>query len=120
MSFWDSVKKDLTKGLKESYEYAKEKAGVGYDYAKEKAEELTEEGKRRLKILNLKLKVRMEMTDLGGKVYDMSGSPKNPLNDTKVKASVSRIKRFEAQIAKLEGTVKAAIKPKAKAKAAGK
>lgn len=121
MGFWDKVQKDLKKGLKESYTYAKGKAEVGYTYAKEKAGELTEEGKKRLKLLDLKLKVRMEMTHLGGKVYDMSGTSKNPLNDSKVKTSVSRIKRLEAQIAKIEGKVKAAIKPKAdKAKAKAK
>ncbi len=73
---------------------------------KEKAEEITEEGKRRLKVFDLKTKVQREFAELGGKVYDLSSKMKNPLLDSKVKAVMLRIKRLEMQIKKLEGKAK--------------
>lgn len=106
MNFWDKVKKDLQKGLKEGVDYLKEGAAV----VKVKAEELTDEGKKRYKIYDLKTKVQREISDLGGKVYDLSSKNKNPMLDKRVKAIMNRVKKFETRIAKLEG--KQAKKPK--------
>jgi hypothetical protein len=115
MDFWESVKKDLQKGLKEGFDFLKEGAAV----VKVKAEELTDEGKKRYKIYELKAKVQSEIADLGGRVYDLSSKNKNPMKDKKVMAIMNCIKKFEARIAKLEGKEikkpkKAAAKPRRK------
>ena len=69
---------------------------------REKAEELTEEGKRRYKIFELKTKVQKEISELGGRVYDLSSKIKNTMLDRKVKTIVARIKKIETKITKLE------------------
>ncbi|OGW36744.1 MAG: hypothetical protein A2Y97_13520 [Nitrospirae bacterium RBG_13_39_12] len=102
MSFWENVKKDLQKGLKEGIDFVKEGATI----VKVKAEELTEEGKKRIKVFDLKTRVQREISELGGKVYDLSSKMKNPMLDSKVKAGITRIKKLEAQIAKIEGKIK--------------
>lgn len=106
MSFWEEIKKDLQKGLHEGIAAVKE----GAVYVREKAEELTEEGKRQYRLFELKSKVQREFTELGGKVYDASGKMKNPLVNPKIKAVLGRIKKLEAEVAKVQG------KPGAKTK----
>ena len=110
MNFWEKVKGDLQKGIKEGIDFVKEGAAI----VKVKAEELTEEGKKRLKILELKAKVQREIAELGGMVYDLSSKVKNPMLEKKVKAVVVRVRKLETQIAKLEGTVKAATRKRAR------
>lgn len=127
MNFWEKVKKDLQKGIKEGIDWGKIKTELqkgikegivvvkeGAAVVKEKAEELTEEGKRRYKIFELKRKVHEWMTELGGKVYGLSPKAENPMRDTTVKLIINRIKKLEAQITKLEGKPKAAVKKKTK------
>jgi hypothetical protein len=104
MDFWEKVKRDIQKGIKEGIGIVSE----GVTVVKEKAGELTEEGKRRLKLFELQTKVQKETAELGGKVYDLSSKMKNPMLDSKVKAVVSRIKKLETQMAKLEGRKRAA------------
>jgi hypothetical protein len=106
MGFWNKVKDDVEKGLKEGMEVVKE----GATFVKEKAGELTEEGKKRLKLFELKTKVKKEMAELGGHVYDLKSRVKNPLTDGKVKAVIGRIKKLEDQIIRIEGKTKEAIK----------
>jgi len=109
MNLWDKVKKDVQKGLKEGMEYVKTGAGV----VQKKAGELSDEGRRRLKA-----RVYREMADLGGKVYHLSGSKENPLQNAGVKDVIGKVSKMEAQIARLEGaTGKKAAKKKAKKKA---
>jgi len=111
MDFWEKVKRDIQKGIKEGIGIVSE----GVTVVKEKAGELTEEGKKRLKLFELQTRVQKETAELGGKVYDLSSKLKNPMMDSKVKAVVSRIKKLEAQMAKLEGRKRAATakrKPK--------
>jgi peptidoglycan hydrolase CwlO-like protein len=98
MSFWEQVKKDLRKGIKEGITFVKEGAIV----IKEKAEELTLEGKKRYKLFELKTEVQKQIANLGGRVYDLSSKAKNPMLDSKVKAILSRIKKIENRITKLE------------------
>ena len=99
MGLWDRIKKDIQKGIDESISAMRKGATV----AVEKAEELAEEGKRRYRIFELKMKVQSNFTDLGGKVYDLaSKDAKNLLSDSKVKSTIASIKKLEAQIAKLE------------------
>ncbi len=97
MAFWERVKKDVPKSFREGVEVIRLKAG-----------QLTTEGKRQLKLFDLKNKVRKEMADLGGAVY--SSKHANPKDDPKVKKVLDSIKRLEAQVTKLE-------KPKKKAAA---
>lgn len=99
MSFWDDVRKDLEKSWKEGVAAVKS----GATAVRVKAEELTEEGKKRYRIYELKTKVEKEVSDLGGRVYDISRSRRNPLLDTKVKAVIGRIRKLEDRLAKLEG-----------------
>lgn len=99
MNFWEKVKKDLQEGIKDSIEVVKEGAAV----VRKKAEELTDEGKRKYNIFDLKTKVHKEISDLGGRVHELSSKVKNPMLDSKVKAILARIKKIETQITKLEG-----------------
>ena len=99
MDFWENVKKDLQKGIKEGLDFLKEGAAV----VKVKAEELTDEGKKRYKIYELKAKVQREIEDLGGRVYDLDSKKKSPMQDKKVKAIINCIRKLEMRIAKLEG-----------------
>ncbi len=105
MNFWEKVKKDLQRGVKEGITAVKERATV----VKEKMEKLSEEGKRQYRIFTLKSKVQKELADLGGVVYDLSSKIKNPLLDRKVKAIISRIKKLETKINRLEAKKKEII-----------
>jgi len=106
MNLWDKIRRDVQRGIKEGWSVVKEGAAV----AREKAGELTEEGKRRYKVFNLKMKVQREMSELGGKIYDLSARVKNPLSDKKVKGIIGKIKKLETQIMKLEGRVEKKVK----------
>ena len=106
MDFWEKIKSDVQKGIREGFVMVRE----GVTVARTKAGELTEEGKRRLKIFELKTKVQREISELGGRVYDLSGKLKNPMLDKKAKALIARVKRLEAQISKLEGKKKAVFR----------
>jgi hypothetical protein len=111
MNFWDKVKNDLQKGVEEGIAIVREGASVVW----KKTEELTDEGKRRYRIFDLKTRVQKEISELGGRVYELSGKATNPMRDSKVKAVQSRIKKLEAEILKLEGKpVSAGEKPRAR------
>lgn len=106
MNFWEKIRRDVQRGIKEGLVMVKEGAAV----AREKAEELTAEGRKRYRIFDLKMKVQREMSELGGKVYDLSSRVKNPLSDKKVKGMIGKIKKLETQIMKLEGRVEKKVK----------
>jgi hypothetical protein len=117
VDFYQKVKRDLQRGLKEGISVVKEGATV----VKEKVQELTEEGKRQYTIFLLKTKVQKEIADLGGRVYDLAAKLKNPMVDRKVKAIIARIKKLETQVTRLEGkktvkSLKTATKHTAKRK----
>ncbi|MFI5293955.1 MAG: hypothetical protein ACHQ0Y_02895 [Thermodesulfovibrionales bacterium] len=99
MDFWTKIRDDLQKGVEEGIAIVKEGASV----VKKKAEELTEEGKRRYQLYELKTKVQKEFSELGGTVYALSGKVKNPMLNNKVKAIKAGIKKLEMQVLKLEG-----------------
>jgi len=107
MEFWEKIRNDLEKGFKDGVHAVKEGAAI----LKVKTGELTEEGKKRYKVFELKTKVEREIAELGGRVYDVIGTGvKNPMLDARVKTIISRIKRLEARITKLEGKPKAETK----------
>lgn len=107
MGYWDTIdwqkmKKDIQKGWKEGVIAAKEGAIV----AQKKAGELTDEGKRRYKIYELKTRVYKKVYDLGERVHVLlSGRKKsaNPALDATVNSIMSEIGTMKSQIAKLEG-----------------
>lgn len=90
MAFWENVKKDVQKGFKE-----------GLEAIREKAEELTEEGKKKYKLFELKNRVQKEMAELGGSVYRIREKVQNLDNTTM--ATIGKIEKLETQIEKLEG-----------------
>jgi hypothetical protein len=106
MEFWAKVKGDLQRGVKEGMEAVREGASA----VRKKTEELTEEGKRRLKVYDLKKTVQREIAELGGRVYDLKAKTKNPYLDAKVKGTMTRIRKLEDRIEKLEGKAKEAVK----------
>src|ERR1700690_4147402 len=99
MNFWSKVKSDLQKGVDEGIAFVKGGAAV----VLKKSEELTEEGKKRYAIYELKAKVQKEIAELGGQVYDLNSKMRNPMLDGKVKDITYRIERLESQILKIEG-----------------
>ena len=101
MDLWEKVKRDVQKGVKE-----------GIAAIKGKAEELGTEGKKMIRLFELKTEIESEFTELGGRVYSLSAKAKNPMLDKKVKAVINRIKRLDAQIVKLEGKKKTTVKKK--------
>lgn len=91
MSFWEKVSKDVQESLKEGLTVLKQKTG-----------ELTEEGKRKYKVFDLKHKVHKEMAELGALVYGLSGSGSNPMGDASVQSAIDHIKALEEQITEIE------------------
>jgi len=102
MDFWDKIKVDIQKGIKEGVGLVRE----GVSVVRDAAEELSEEGKKKLRLFELKTKVQKEISELGGRVYDLRTKTKNPMSDSKVKAILSRIEKIEARIDKLDGQSK--------------
>ena len=119
-SLFDKIKKDVKKGIEEGIAVVKEGANV----ISEKMGELTAEGKRQYKMFALKAKIQSQMTELGGRAYDVLDSKKSPAADSRVKAVYAKIKKLEEQLSKLERgrEIKAAApkKPAAKVKATPK
>jgi len=85
----------------------------GFKAAQKKAAELTEEGKKGLRIFEIKAKIQKEFVELGARVYELRAKVKNPMLDKKVAAILSRIKKLETQIVSLESKKKTATKKKA-------
>jgi hypothetical protein len=114
---FDKIKKDVKKGIEDGISVVKEGASV----VSEKMGELTAEGKRQYKMFDLQSKIHSRMAVLGGRVYDVLASKKNPAADGEVKALFVKIKNLEEQLRKLEGKketkVAAPKKPAKKAKA---
>lgn len=117
---FDKIKKDVQKGIEDGIAIVKEGASL----VSGKMGELTAEGKRQYKMFDLKAKIQGQMTELGGRAYDVLDSKKSPAADGKVKAVFGKIKKLEEQLRRLEGgkATKAAApkKPAVKAKAAPK
>jgi len=117
---FDKIKKDVKKGIEEGIAAVKEGASI----VSGKMGELTAEGKRQYKMFDLKAKIQTQMTELGGRAYDVLDSKKSPAADGKVKAVFGKIKKREEQLCKLEGVKPAKVaapkKPATKAKATPK
>jgi hypothetical protein len=106
---WDTIKRDLQKGLEKGLVAVKKGAIV----AQKKAGELSDEGKRQYKLFTLKTKVHQGFSDLGAQVYALMGTrTKNPSLDAKVRDLVSQLKKLEAQIGALETVKKITVRKK--------
>lgn len=100
MSFWERIQHDLKKNLQEGLDIFKEGSSVFTD----KFEELTGEGKKKYQVFNLNMKVQEEFARLGGAIYDLTvKKSRNPLGNRDVKSILSRIRKMESEIEKLEG-----------------
>ena len=99
MAFWDKLKKDIKKGIDEGLHAFKE----GTTVIKKRAGTLSDDVKKKVKVFELKQKIQVQLTDLGGRVYEVaSDKRRNPLPNEKVTAIVEKIKKIEGQIEKLE------------------
>ncbi len=99
MGLWDKIRGDIQKGYKEGLAAIKE----GSIVVKKKAGELAEEGRKQIKLFELKQKVQGRFTDLGGRIYDLVRSNKdNLLEDKKIKSTVNAINKLEDQITRIE------------------
>jgi hypothetical protein len=106
---WETIKKDLQKGLEKGMVAVKRGAIV----AQKKAGELSDEGKRQYKLFALKTKVHQGFSDLGARVFALMGTrTKNPALDAKVRDIVSQLKKLEAQIGALASGKKPAVRKK--------
>lgn len=111
MGFWETIKRDLQKGLAEGMTAVRE----GANLVQKKAGELTDEGRRKYQLHELRAKVRTEMAELGGRVHAASKKAGNPLLDPKVKTVLARIDRLEKRIAEAAGKAAPKRAPKAAA-----
>lgn len=107
---WERLKKEVESGIKKGVKAIRESSVV----VKEKAGELSEKGKRQYRIFILKKKVQDLMAELGGKVYEMRATGKNPLTDTGIKQLLNRIAGLESQITELEKEEMTSTKKKTK------
>jgi len=119
MEFWEEVKRDVQKGIKEGLALVK----AGASIAVRKVDELTQESKRRLQSFDIKTKVHTEVAELGARVYKLWRDGALELTDTRARTLARRISRLEDQIAGLEAAPEGgakAVKKKAAKKAAKK
>ena len=106
---WETIKKDLQKGLEKGMVAVKKGAIV----AQKTVGDLSDEGKRQYALFALKTKVHQGFSDLGARVYAlMATRTKNPSLDAKVRDIVSQLKKLEAQIGALESGEKTTVRKK--------
>ncbi len=99
MEFWEEVKKDVQKGIKEGMSMVK----AGATLAAKKVDALTQEGKKRYQSFDLKTKVHNEIAELGARVYYLNKQEKITIEDSKAKTIINKIRKLEEKIANLEG-----------------
>ena len=108
---WQRIKADLQRGMEKGAVALRKGALV----VQKRAGELSEEGKKQYKVMQLKSRAHTTVSDLGARVYAvMSTGRKNPAADTRVKDLVVQLKKLDAQIASLEGRRPAGRKPSAR------
>ena len=112
---FDKIKEDLKKGIEDGIAVVKEGASV----LSEKMDKLTTEGKRQYKMFDLKLKIQSQMTELGGKTYEVLALGKSLDSDKKIKSAFTKIRKLEDHLGKLEeGKEKKAASPRKPARKA--
>jgi len=98
MNSWEKITKDLQKGLKEGVDAVKEGAAI----IKKKAEDLSGEAQKQYKIFDLKSKMHTLTSELGGRIYELHSKTKDPLKNKRVQSVISKIKKLEEKLSKLE------------------
>ena len=98
MDFWEEVKRDVQKGLKEGVTMMK----AGASIAAKKVNELTREGRKQLRAFDLKSRVHGEMAELGARIYELSREGGIALKDSKTLKLIERIQKLEARIASMK------------------
>ncbi len=118
MTFWDSIKKDIKKGIDEGIHVMKE----GTATVLERAEALAEEGKKKIKVFEIKQKIQVQLTELGGKIHDLlEKNAKSPTTHPSVKNILKKIDNLKEQLKKIEVKAKSKARKKtAKKKTAKK
>jgi len=103
MGFWERVKKDIRKGINEGMFFLKDRKAV----ARKRAKKLPRVGQDTLKTYELQVLVQRQLTELGGRIYDLSSKKKNPMLDPRVKTMIARLNKLEEKIAsKIERNAK--------------
>jgi hypothetical protein len=104
---WEIIKRDMGRWLKKGFVVCR----CGTLIVKRKADEMNEEGKRQFQLIELKAKVHNRISDLGARVYSLLATKSdNPALDTKVKDITAHIKRYQAEITRLEEKQRKVVK----------
>ena len=106
MEFWERVQKDVSKGLRESFEVIRVKAS-----------ELPDEGRKRYNIYDIKSHIHKHMAELGAALYSMKDSGKDPLSSTKITRLIKKISKLEGELGELEPSLVKKRKPAKKSPA---
>lgn len=104
MEFWERVQKDVSKGLRDSFEVIRVKAS-----------ELTDEGRKRYNVYDIKSHIHKHMAELGAALYSMKDSGKDPLASTKISRLINKISKLEEELGVLEPSLVKKKKSKKKA-----
>lgn len=91
MEFWERVQKDVSKGLRESFEVIKVKAS-----------ELTDEGRKKYRVYDIKSHIHKHMAELGAALYSVKDTGKDPFSSTKITRLIKKISSLEEQLGALE------------------
>ncbi len=103
-TLWDKVRKNLVEW---------------YDVAYEKTDELARVGKKKIEIAGVNRAIEKQLSELGGKVYDIMDSKKKNIvirEDKRVIELIKEIKKLEKQLHQKEKEIEAIKKEKNKPK----
>ncbi len=99
MNFFAKVRSGLKKAVDEGWLVVSEGAKV----AEEKTKVVAKKGKLKYQVYTLQRRAEKYMTEIGGKVYDMSASPSdNPLSSQDIIDLVENVKEIEDEVKTLE------------------
>jgi gas vesicle protein len=98
MNSWERITKDLQKGLKEGVDAVKQGAAI----IKKRAEDLSGEAQKQYKVFELKSNVHKLTSELGGRIYELHSKTGDPLKNKRVQSVISKIKKLEEKLSKLE------------------
>lgn len=99
-TLWDKVKKNLVEW---------------YDVAYEKTDELARVGKKKIEIAGVNRTIEKQLSELGGRIYDIMDSKKKDIvirEDEKVLGLIKEIKKLEKQLHQKESEIEAIKKEK--------
>ncbi|MDH4227052.1 MAG: hypothetical protein OEV59_04775 [Deltaproteobacteria bacterium] len=107
-TFWEKMSGELKKAAQNGWEAVK----VGAKKASDKGEEVAKVSKLRYNAYSKHKEAENILSELGGKVYDLSKTPsENPFANEGVKGLVEKVRKIEEEVAAIETEI-AAIKVK--------